>query len=140
MKSWVEQYLAIPFKERGRTREGVDCYGLVRLIYQERRGIELPSYDENYATVTDHKEITALLKGEVASNWGEIPISEATTYDGMIFRLAGQPTHFGMVLDPPWFIHAVKRPGQDQGKSFVERWDSMWWQNRFIAAVRWRGV
>ncbi len=140
MKSWVVPYLGLPFQEKGRTREGVDCYGLVRLIYAEQRGIELPSYTESYATVTDHREITALLRQEVATQWGEIPLSKAATYDGLIIRLLGQPTHFGMVLDPPWFIHALKRERQDTGRTWVERWDSLEWKHRVIAAVRWQGA
>ncbi len=140
MKSWVEPYLALPFVDRGRSRNGVDCYGLVRLIYQEQRGIELPSYTESYATTADHQEITALLKQEVATQWREIALTEVATWDGLIFRILGQPTHFGMVLDPPWFIHALKRDRQDAGRTWVERWDSLEWKHRLIAAVRWQGA
>lgn len=28
----------------GRSREGIDCYGLLRLVYQEELGIQLPDY------------------------------------------------------------------------------------------------
>jgi cell wall-associated NlpC family hydrolase len=140
MKSWVTRYLNIPFKERGRTRAGVDCYGLVRLIYQEQRHIELPSYTEHYATTADYEEITALVRGEAGSKWHEILLAHATTYDGLIFRLVGQPTHFGLVLDPPWFIHAIKRDRQTVGRTWMERWDTTEWRHRLVAAVRWQGA
>lgn len=138
MKGWITSYLGIPFQDHGRTREGVDCYGLVRLIYEERRGITLPSYTEAYATTHDCVEITALLKNEVGSRWKEIPLSEAAMYDGLVFRLLGQPTHFGMVLEPPMFIHALKRERQTTGRTWIERWDSLEWRHRLIAAVRWQ--
>ena len=43
--NWADSYLAIPFRENGRTRAGLDCWGLYRLILLERCGIELPLYD-----------------------------------------------------------------------------------------------
>lgn len=137
---WVASYLQVPFRDKGRTRDGVDCYGLVRLIYHEQRRIELPSYTEAYATSADQKEITALLSNELGSQWREIPWQEAGLFDGLVLRIAGQPTHFGMVLDPPWFIHAIKRIGQQTGKTWIERWDSLAWQRRLLAAVRWQEI
>lgn len=140
MKSWVASYLNLPFKDQGRTREGVDCYGLVRLIYQEQLRIELPSYTEHYATTADHEEIRALVQGEAGATWREIPLLSAQAYDGLIFRILGHPTHFGLVLDPPWFIHAIKRDRQEIGRTWMERWDTAEWKHRLIAAVRWQGA
>ncbi len=41
-----EQYFTIPFELGGRTHEGCDCYGLVRLVLKEQRGIILPSFSD----------------------------------------------------------------------------------------------
>jgi cell wall-associated NlpC family hydrolase len=41
---WVDKYRGIPFAEDGYTREGLHCWGLCRLVYQEQLGIELPRY------------------------------------------------------------------------------------------------
>ena len=135
---WITQYLTIPFVEKGRDRSGVDCYGLVRLIYQEQRRIALPSYTEAYATTSDAQEITRLLAGEVGNHWQEVPLSEAQLFDGLIFRIVGQPTHFGMVLDAPWFVHAAKFDKCQVGKVWMERWDSLQWTKRLIGVVRWQ--
>jgi cell wall-associated NlpC family hydrolase len=137
MSSWAVDYVGLPFLPKGRTRQGVDCYGLVRLIYQEQRGIDLPSYTEDYATTTDHQEITSLLRGEVGSRWREIPVEQARSYDGLVFRIAGQPTHFGMVLEPPRFIHAISTSSEQTGKVCIERWDSWTWERRLVGVVRW---
>ncbi len=134
--AWATQYLAIPFLEKGRTRAGVDCYGLARLIYAEQRGILLPSYDESYETVQDTHEIVSLLEGAVGSAWKEVPLVEASEYDGLLLRILGHPTHFGIVLRPPWFIHAIKDTSAKTGKVRIERWDSLLWQRRVMGALR----
>ena len=129
--TWATQYLKLPFVDRGRDRAGLDCYGLVRLIYQEQRGILLPSYTEHYATAEDQTEIVALARGEIATRWKTIPITDVQLFDGVILRIAGQPIHFGMVLDEHYFIHTMRGVW-----SVLERWQSLAWQHRIVGAVR----
>lgn len=40
-----EKYFSIPYKKYGRDYSGCDCYGFVRLILKEEKGIELPFFD-----------------------------------------------------------------------------------------------
>ena len=129
--AWARSYLGIPFQEKGRTRTGLDCYGLVRLVFHEQLGIELPSYAEDYATTTDAVEIAALFQGELASQWHEIPLAQAQLFDVVILRILGEPIHFALVLDPPYFLHVFR--GTDVT---VERWDSLTWQKRLVGVVR----
>ncbi len=60
--AWAAEYIGIPFAERGRTRAGCDCWGLVRLVLAERFGIELPSYADGYETVKDHGRLVELIQ------------------------------------------------------------------------------
>lgn len=136
--TWATRYLTIPFCEKGRDEAGVDCYGLVRLIYQRERGITLPSYTEDYTTTDDVREIRRLLAGEVGTQWQEISLATVALFDGLVFRIMGQPIHFGMVLEAPWFIHAAKVDKRQTGKVWIERWDSIVWEKRLIGAVRWQ--
>ena len=41
----LERYLAIPYRKGGRSWDGCDCWGLVRLILKEEKGVVLPSFD-----------------------------------------------------------------------------------------------
>lgn len=117
---------------------GADCYGLACLVYQQERGITLPSYTEAYATVQDTLEIKALLANELVTHWHEIEVQAAQEFDGVVFRIMGQPTHFGLVLQPPWFIHAIKDAASTYGKVCIERWDSLVWTNRLLGILRWQ--
>lgn len=57
--SWTDRYLSIPFASRGRGWSGCDCWGLVRLVYQEEFGVHLPRFDD-YADVSDVASIHRL--------------------------------------------------------------------------------
>ena len=132
--TWATQYLKLPFVDRGRDRAWLDCYGLVRLIYAEQRGILLPSYTEGYTTDRDQTEIVALSRGEIATHWKTIRLEDVQLFDGVILRVAGQPIHFGMVLDHQYFIHTMRGIW-----SVMERWQSLTWQHRIVGAVRYDG-
>ena len=50
-KEITEKYLGIPYRHRGRSLKGLDCWGLVVLVYKDF-GIDildLKSYRENWA-------------------------------------------------------------------------------------------
>ena len=42
LPDWVSAYVGLPFKEGGRNRYGLDCYGLLRLVINERFGLMTP--------------------------------------------------------------------------------------------------
>lgn len=42
MSHWSTRYIGIPYRAGGRERDGLDCWGLIRLIYREERNTLLP--------------------------------------------------------------------------------------------------
>lgn len=78
---WSNAYVGIPFADGGREREqGLDCWGLVRLVFREVRAIELPTYGE--VSAEDLKAIALKVKEE-REHW---------------LSVAGRPRDFDVVL------------------------------------------
>ena len=61
------RYIGLPFKCGGRDQNGLDCWGLVVLLYRELRGIELPACT-GYESIDDWRTIRTLIDTACA-NW-----------------------------------------------------------------------
>jgi cell wall-associated NlpC family hydrolase len=103
LPTWVADYIGIPFVPHGRTREGCDCYGLLRLVLTEQFGRELPLYDDY-----DFED-----KGEEARLIDErLPLIGAafthtrTVGDIVLMRERGSPSHVGIYVGDDQMLHA----------------------------------
>ena len=43
---WFGKYIGLPFEDGGRGPDRVDCWGLLRMCFRDRLGVDLPSYGE----------------------------------------------------------------------------------------------
>lgn len=106
---WVNEYIRLEFKELGRSVEGVDCWGLIKLIYQDRLGIEIPSLLE-YSNTKDMEEIPRLVR-ENAPEWVKVEQGEEKQYDVVIFQMCSVPMHVGLVIGRNLMIHCERGSG-----------------------------
>ena len=110
--------LGTPYRFGGDTPAGFDCSGFVRYALG-RHQVDLPR------TVT-----------EQYSAGQPIAADEVRVGDLIFFSTAGPgATHVGIVLDPAsdqTFIHAPSEGGAVR----VERFDTEYWQSRFVGARR----
>lgn len=139
---WVEGYVGLPFKERGRAMDGADCYGLVRLVWEREFGIILPAWiDESWAEAENdaagRKRVAAALAtlGYAAGDWIALGAGEEGAGDGVLLRMLGFPIHVGLVVAPGWMLHCER--GLD---SALERYDSLRWRNRLVGFWRHRSL
>lgn len=65
----ARKYLGIPFQDKGCGFEGCDCYGLVRLVYREELGIELPCLGDAYSTAYARGEVNNTVQHVSAADW-----------------------------------------------------------------------
>ena len=100
------KYVGIPFKEHGRDMKGVDCFGLILLIYKEL-GYRIDDYrykpdwfkgDYNLFLENYHKYAKRVPKPEPG--------------DAILLSRNGEsPTHIGVYLGNGKFIHCLRKVG-----------------------------
>jgi NlpC/P60 family len=99
---WHENYVGLRFVKGGRDRRGLDCWGLVRLVLMEQRGLVLPDYLDCFDPA---EAIRAAKRG---GDW--LPVSGPQECDVMVmltplsgFRIA--PMHVGVMVAPRRLLH-----------------------------------
>lgn len=97
----LDSFVGLPWADRGRTREGCDCWGLVHLAYAAR-GIALPSYSGAYSGVADKAAITDLFATERAP-WASVEAGSEQPWD--IVLLHERPWHVGIVVGDGLMLH-----------------------------------
>lgn len=128
MTHWTERYVGIPYLALGRGFDGVDCYGLARLILDQECGVRIPAYADADPCVLERAELARLIDEGRGSVWHR---AEAIRpFDLLLFRMGGQDSHIGVAIDPRMMIHAHR----DQAK--VARLDDPAWRSRLVGAWR----
>lgn len=109
MDSWTNKYIRIPFTDKGRSENGCDCWGLVRLIYKQELNIDLPLL-LGYKDTLDRPTIAEICNLE-KTNWVEIPFGKEKPYDVIVLNILGFPMHVGVVFNNSFMIHCIKGSG-----------------------------
>ncbi len=112
VSAWADAYVGIPWQWRGRDREGIDCYGLLVLVYREQRGITLPEYP--YST---HSAAAATI-AEEARRWCrvstpapfDVAIVDATRWGAAGVAVHG-PFHLALHAGGACALHTMEAPG-----------------------------
>jgi len=123
LEQFVFKVLAVPFIDRGRDWDGLDCWGLVRLAYLEIYDIELPSFADRYERSNDYETVTEIIKLEKDGVWNEVDTPREG--DGALLKLAGHPTHVGLMVDPLRVLHTERNIGP-----MIEEVASLMWKDR----------
>jgi cell wall-associated NlpC family hydrolase len=101
---WTDDYIGLPFKCDGRDRSGLDCWGLVRLVYAERLGINLPA---KAGIFTDWEPETlrrvAAAMEEEAARWQRV--DEPMEYDVVLMRRGELELHVGLWVPRRDLLH-----------------------------------
>jgi cell wall-associated NlpC family hydrolase len=134
---WSSGFVGLPWADRGRTRAGCDCWGLVRLVYREVAGIDLPSFDEAYVTAEEQSVVAAVIAdvrqgGRGASPWLEVA-GPPERLDLLLFRCGRHESHVGVVVDPR---RALMLHSQNRDQSRIESFDRAEWARRRIGFFR----
>lgn len=126
---WWNPYIRVPFKDRGRSMLGADCWGLACLVYQNELGIILPDYLDCYEHTEQKFLLTKLIKAEREAKW--INPETPKPFDIAIVKYAGLPFHVGIVTKRGRMIHCAKDVGTSH-PSYL----AMDWKNKVIGFAR----
>ena len=104
MMHWSASYVGLPYADLGRSRDGLDCWGLVWLVYAEVLGIDLPSYADGYGSTEERREIAGLIDG-AKSDWHRVTDPEG--FDLVTVRRGVLESHIGIVVAPGRMLHVT---------------------------------
>ncbi len=91
---WQNKYIGIPFLDKGRDTNGIDCWGLVRLVYKQEYNIDLPSFSTDYEA--DDSERMRDLFAQYKEGWEQI--EEPTEGCIVLFNILGVESHMGVAV------------------------------------------
>ena len=133
----LSKFIGLTYKRKGRSFDGVDCYGLVVLIYKDMLNVDLPEFNELYYK----KEEWYDQKGKhIVSNIGSKLLRVEPPYemyDGLIFyRNMGSiiADHIGVYIGDNKFIHI-----EEEKTSEICMLDGTSFGDRIYAALRFTG-
>lgn len=104
----------------GLTYEQVTCWGLVRLVYQEQLGIELPELEPD----TEPEDV---------DDWYQVTPGYERPMDVAVFREPEGGKHVGLVVGSGKMLHSTER--QNRG-SVIERYKGFLWRNKLLGFYR----
>ena len=128
---WCNDYVGMPFVDRGRDKSGCDCWGLVRLVLHERFNIAVKCFADDYRDAKDGDSISKICVTE-KELWSKVDKPKAG--DVILLLIKGLPWHIGIVVDPPWMLHVER--GAD---AVMEKYDNLMWRNRIEGFYRYAG-
>jgi len=121
----LDDLIGVPYEKHGRTVKGLDCYGLVQVIY-DRLGQELPNFPDDYMELIDihttiNKNKSKFIELEKPEPFCIVTFSIIPPY----------VTHLGVVLeDCKRFIHIMEKRNVT-----IEKLDK--WQKRIRGFYKW---
>lgn len=132
--AWVNEYVGIPYAERGNSRSGVDCWGLLDLIYREHFGRPLPPYRGTRWSRHGPAATIGPEANQYAAQFELVPNGHEALGDGVLIRMRGHPLHVGMVVDSGWMLHA-----HENADACLEQYRGPQWATRILGFYRYKG-
>lgn len=102
----INKYIGLPYKNKGYTKEGLDCYGLVRLFLKEELDVDVPKF-EQYDTYENKQEVERQFLLNVPLLAGER--TETPEFgDICLFRFMGIVSHIGVYIRDGYVLHILR--------------------------------
>lgn len=95
--TWSNDFIGIPWAERGASRDGCTCWGLVRLVYAERCGLAVPDYRDVCADIANAEAVGGVFERyRNAHPWIAVDPVTIRPFDILVFRRGVRDAHVGI--------------------------------------------
>lgn len=105
----INKYLGLPYLNMGRDIKGLDCWGLVMIIFNNEKGIDLPDTTENYDIMWSYKG-KDYFNNKYCERFIRVAVPEYMDII-LIKNSKGICNHAGVMLDSKHFIHSAEKAG-----------------------------
>lgn len=123
----IKKYLGTPYKHRGRDLQGLDCWGLILLVYADL-GIKLWDIEDEYVKDWFQKQRNYFIEN-YHREWQRVERHEI--FDGVLFtNNKGIVNHAGIYIGNNKFLHTCKLG------TIVSRLSEKNWQKRLEGFYR----
>jgi len=129
----MRSLIGIPFLDRGRDRNGCDCWGLA-LLAMRHFGKDVPDFD---VSCFDTLSIHAIYDGERARwAWQKVSIPEQGDLAVMCLdpRFPEMVQHVGVYIGAGRVLHTMKKR-----ESHLIKTDDPYWNRKIVGWFRWAG-
>jgi len=106
---WESKYTIAPFKDHGRDLSGLDCWGLVRLVYLQELNIALPEFAE--ISPSDLRRVAYMIDGAKDSEeWSSVDRPNLKPFDVVVMSQYGgiRNAHVGLITNAGKLMHIEK--------------------------------
>ncbi|MBR9764816.1 MAG: C40 family peptidase [Rhodobacteraceae bacterium] len=110
MMHWATRYVGIPYVDGGRDVSGLDCWGVLQLVYRERLKVDLPTYGD--ISARDLRRIAREI-GSASDMWPWADAPVPREMDVAVMAAPGRrfPVHVGVVLRGGQLLHSEAASG-----------------------------
>ena len=125
----LSAYVGLPYQDRG-------CWELLRRVYREQLGIDVPDYAEAYGRLEARQraQLAALIAAE-RRPWLAVQEGQERAGDAVLMRITGHPSHIGVVAEPGRFLHVFQG-----ATACIESYRSPRWRPRLEGFYRHRAA
>ena len=140
MNHWYEKYVNIPYKLFGTNPDtGMDCFNLLRHIYERELSIEIPYFSSDYMNIVDdswfqktHRQ--AFLEASENGDWKQV--DELKTFDLILMSIGATNVvnHIAMYVGKNNIIQMLEN--RDSAIYKYHRY----YQHYTVKKVRWKNL
>lgn len=128
-RHWSAAYVGTVYLDKDLGAAGCHCWGLLRLVYRQEKGILLPDYEG--VSPDDVRDIDALVHDEIdAGHWHRV--ERPQEFDAALFRRGRHDSHIGIMIDHRHMLHSDR----EAGAAIVERIDTGRWATSIVGFYR----